>query len=343
MNGIIVLNNTKTCDFRAFHSNIRYIQININMASNQILGHLFRICSKHPSSSSLPSLIVCRQFRKNAFKPWLKTSLPESVQSDDPIVLSARKSFGKTIIPEELSELRFAYPEFLPISEAKYRNPVLEMIVREDMIKRRMMIDIPEFYVGTIMAVTITDHWASGKLSKFVGICIERNGQGTFANFTLRNRVDGQGVEIRYDLYNPVIQEIQVLKLEKRLDEHLLYLRDALPKYSEIPFDMAPEPPRKSGESIPINTIQVEMKPWPWTRKWEYHDLKGIKKLPNMPDYNYINRWKHQNELERFDLMAEYRSHIPEEQQLSIWNQVQKHQISVKKSREIERRRKLIK
>ncbi|OTF74973.1 39S ribosomal protein L19, mitochondrial-like protein [Euroglyphus maynei] len=316
------------------------------MASNQIFGHPFRmICSKHPllSSPKSPSLIACRWIRKNAFRPWVKTSLPETVKSDDPIVISARKSFGKTIIPEELADLRFAYPEFLPISEAKFRNPVFEKIVREDMIKRRTMIDIPEFYVGSIMAVTITDHWASGKLSRFVGICIERNGQGTFANFTLRNRVDGQGVEIRYDIYNPVIQEIQVLKLEKRLDDHLLYLRDALPKYSEIPFDMAPEPPRKPGEPVPLNTIKVEMKPWPWTRKWEYCDLNGIDKLPNMPDYNYINRWKHLNEYERFDLMAEYRSHIPEEQQLSIWKQVQQHQIGVRKSREIERRRKLIK
>lgn len=280
---------------------------------------------------------------RKGFKKMEITKVPETVKPTDPIVASSRKTFGKTIIPQELAELRFAYPEFLPVTTPEFRNPVFEKIMREDMIKRRTVIDIPEFYVGSILAVTITDHWASGKLSKFVGICIQRNGQGTFANFTLRNRVDGQGVEIRYDLYNPTIQEIQVLRLEKRLDDHLLYLRDALPEYSEVPFDMPPDPPRKSGDSVPINILQVDMKPWPWTKKWEYRNLKGIKKLPDMPDYNYVNKWKVINELAHVDLMAQYRSHIPEDDQLPIWNQVSDHQKAIRQTREIERRRKLIK
>lgn len=269
-------------------------------------------------------------------------TIPAPVKSDDPVVASARKTYGKTIIPDELVELRFAYPEFLPLPDRAMRNPIMEKIMREDMIKRRTVIDVPEFYVGSILAVTITDHWAAGKLSKFVGICIERNGQGTLANFTLRNRVDGQGVEIRYDLYNPTIQEIQVLKLEKRLDETLYYLRDALPEYSTFPFDMQPEPPRKLGEPVPLNMLQVEMKPWPWTRKWERRDLKGIKKLPNMPDYNYIKKWKRFNDLEDIDLMAQYRAHIPEDDQLRIWEEVGEHQKSVRRTQETERRRRLI-
>lgn len=279
--------------------------------------------------------------RRKGFRRSLMNRLPENVKTD-PIVASARKTFGKTIIPEDQADLRFAYPEFLPVNVVEFRNPILEKIIREDMIKRRTVIDIPEFYVGSILAVTITDHWASGKLSKFVGICIERNGQGTFANFTLRNRVNGQGVEIRYDLYNPTIQEIQVLRLEKRLDDHLLYLRDALPEYSEIPFDMPPDPPRKDGEPVPVNAIQVEMKPWPWTKKWEMRDLKGIQKLPDMPDYNYLNKWKSINNLEHLDLMSQYRAHIPEDEQYFIWQEVDSHHKSIKESREAQRRRKLI-
>lgn len=271
------------------------------------------------------------------------TKVPEPVRHPDPIVAAARKSFGRTIIPPELAELRFAYPEFLPVNDVSLRHPVFEKLMREDLIKRRTVLDIPEFYVGSILAVTITDHWASGKLSRFVGICIERNGQGTFANFTLRNRVDGQGVEIRYDLYNPTIQEIQVLRLEKRLDDHLLYLRDALPEYSHVPFDMPPDPPRKAGEPVPVNALLVDMKPWPWTKKWEVHGLKGIKKLADMPDYNYINKWKVLNELEHLDLMATYRAHVSEDDQLPIWREVSEHQKAIRQTREIERRRKLIK
>ena len=266
--------------------------------------------------------------------------IPNVVKSNDPLVTSARLTYGKTILPEHLAELRFAYPEFLPVSNVELRNPIKDKVMREDMIKRRTVIEIPEFYVGSILAVTITDHWASGKISKFVGICIERNGQGVFANFTLRNRVDNQGVEIRYDLYNPTIQEIQVLRLEKRLDDQLLYLRDALPKYSEFPFDMMPDPPRKLGEPVPINPLQVDMKPWPWTKKWEFKNLKGIKKLPDLPDYNYINKWKSINELEHLDLMHQYRAHVPEDDQLPIWKELSQHQQKVKQIRKSERRRK---
>jgi hypothetical protein len=65
------------------------------------------------------------------------------------------------------------------------------------------------------------------------------------------------GVEISYELYNPTITKIEVLKLERRLDENLAYLRDAPPEYCTFPFDMEPVklPP---GAGVPLNTIQVK-------------------------------------------------------------------------------------
>jgi len=63
-------------------------------------------------------------------------------------------------------------------------------------------------------------------------------------------------MEITYELYNPTIQGIEVLKLEKRLDPHLFYLRDALPEYSTIPFDFEPVP-HPPGATIPVNPIKV--------------------------------------------------------------------------------------
>jgi len=64
------------------------------------------------------------------------------------------------------------------------------------------------------------------------------------------------GVEVQYDLYNPTIIRLEVLKLEKRLDDELLYLRDAPQEYSTVPFDMEPVvlPP---GIAVPINTMKV--------------------------------------------------------------------------------------
>ena len=63
-------------------------------------------------------------------------------------------------------------------------------------------------------------------------------------------------MEILYDMYNPTLQKIEVLKLEKRLDESLFYLRDAPKEFSTVPFDFeaVPHPP---GAPVPVDTIQV--------------------------------------------------------------------------------------
>ena len=148
------------------------------------------------------------------------------------------------------------------------------------------------------------------------------------------------GVEILYDLYNPLLRKIEVLKLEKRLDEHLMYMRDALPEYSTIPFDMEaiPHPP---GSPVPVNTIQVcsssfklfnfvqiyvslqircvrlqvELKPGKWSRRWNLKkfDLKGV--LPCEHLLNDYMREKSKRTIhywwEEYDVMLEYREHIP--------------------------------
>jgi large subunit ribosomal protein L19 len=72
----------------------------------------------------------------------------------------------------------------------------------------------------------------------------------------IRTRIS-TGVEIIYELYNPTITKIEVLKLERRLDDNLAYLRDAPPEYCTFPFDMEviKLPP---GSGVPLNTIQVD-------------------------------------------------------------------------------------
>lgn len=64
---------------------------------------------------------------------------------------------------------RFIYPEFLPDPKVEWRNPVREKLERLDMLDRRAQIEIPEFYVGSILAVTSSDPHAAGKVSRFVG------------------------------------------------------------------------------------------------------------------------------------------------------------------------------
>lgn len=63
-------------------------------------------------------------------------------------------------------------------------------------------------------------------------------------------------VEIQYELYNPTIQSIEVLLLEKRLDRNLLYLRDAPLDESRFPFDMS-RIPYNPSDPVPINDKKV--------------------------------------------------------------------------------------
>ena len=53
----------------------------------------------------------------------------------------------------------------------------------------------------------------------------DRGGTGLRAWLILRNVIDGQGVEFMYNIYSPTVVKIEVLRLERRLDDELYYLR----------------------------------------------------------------------------------------------------------------------
>ncbi|KAG9509831.1 39S ribosomal protein L19, mitochondrial, partial [Fragariocoptes setiger] len=264
-------------------------------------------------------------------------------QSDGPL---RRRSFRESILPKDWQAMRFKYPEFLPdiSDELRRRNKVKEKLERMDMLRRRTVIEIPEFYIGSIMAVTVSDPYANEKVNRFLGICIHREGQGLYANFTLRNHIDGFGVEVRYDMYNPTIRSVEVIKLEKRLDTHLLYLRDALPEYSTFPTDMRPVP-LEEGSEVPVNKTRVIMKPLPWSHHWERYDFYGIEKMENIPKYLYeIYRSgkKNYHKYFKYDTMIHYREHVPEEDQYEIWKEMAEHEKNVGESRKAERYKKLM-
>lgn len=52
-----------------------------------------------------------------------------------------------------------------------------------------------------------------------------------------------------------------MLKLEKRLDDELLYLRDAPDVHSTVPFDLEATPHPK-GAAVPINSVKVKYVLW---------------------------------------------------------------------------------
>jgi large subunit ribosomal protein L19 len=121
-----------------------------------------------------------------------------------------------------------------------------------------------------------------------------------------------KAVEIMYELYNPTIQSIEVIKLEKRLDDNLVYLRDCPLEYSTIPFDMVPVrlPP---GAKCPLNPIKIKLNPKPWHQRWDRKPfIKGIV-LPPIPNSEYAKYKASNNDFkpfEKYDLMRNYRETI---------------------------------
>ncbi|CAL1527193.1 unnamed protein product [Lymnaea stagnalis] len=223
-------------------------------------------------------------------------------------------------------DYRFIMPEFMPRPHFEYRDRVLEKLERRDMLRRRTVINIPEFYVGSIMAVTVSDPFAPNKKNRFLGICIDRGGHGLKAYFVLRNVVDGLGVEIFYQMYSPTLHSIEVIRLEKRLDDRLYYLRNCPLEHSTFSFDMEPIAlPR--GAQVPVNTLKLKLNPKPWDERWERQDLKGIEPIELTPKmikgiqkvHNAsATPWK------KHDLMLHYRSKVNEEEEETIMAEVYK-------------------
>ncbi|XP_003737322.1 39S ribosomal protein L19, mitochondrial [Galendromus occidentalis] len=259
---------------------------------------------------------------------------------------SMHASYGRRMtssLPEHLRKaLAYSamYPDLLPEPDLTRRNYVREMLERQDMLSRRRAIDIPEFYVGSYMSITVSDQNAPGKKNTFVGICIYRRNHGLRHQMALRNIVENEGIEMLYDLYSPIILEIKVLRLQKRLDDDLRYLRDALPEYSTVPWDMEPEPHREQG-SVPVDETRVIMKPRPWTQRWERKELKGVKEW-GLEDRFFKRAVEVSKPWEKYDLMKEYRCMVPLEDQYVVWKEVEEHRKTIEEEHKRSRRRKLL-
>lgn len=163
-------------------------------------------------------------------------------------------------------------PEYIPpqVQPEWHGNKLKQKLERMDCLRRRNIIDIPEFYPGSIIAVTAADAYAPGKSHRFVGRCLYKDGFGLGCKFLLRNVIDDEGVEVMYQLFSPIIQKYEVLRLEKWIDTDLRYLRDADPLVCTINPDMAPEAPLPPNQPLPVFKGKVNMKDkilW----GWRYH------------------------------------------------------------------------
>ncbi|XP_056150307.1 39S ribosomal protein L19, mitochondrial [Lampris incognitus] len=270
------------------------------MLSVRLLRNL-HIQNKRCVSTSLPRLA----FGSESEQP------PKFIPPSKPVIIDKTQTVA--------SLRKFLSPEFIPPRQRT--NPAKFFFERKDMIRRRKVLDIPEFYVGSILAVTMADPHSSGKSNRFVGICIQRGGKGLGATCVLRNIIDNQGVEICYELYSPRIQRIEVLKLEKRLDDNLMYLRDALPEYSTVDPDMKQFPISPTGEVF-VNKIKVRMRLKPWSKRWERpkFNIQGIRFDQYLTPEKLEHAQKWAQPWREYDMLKEYDTSKLEEQ---IFKEVQ--------------------
>merc|ERR1712142_946957 len=112
----------------------------------------------------MSSLRLLRNFRIQ--ERFLSTSVPRlAVGSGDGVPPSKFMPPPKPVIIDktqtESSLRKFLSPEFIP---ARARtDPFKFRMERKDMIRRRKVLNIPEFYEGCILAVNMADPHASGK------------------------------------------------------------------------------------------------------------------------------------------------------------------------------------
>lgn len=130
-----------------------------------------------------------------------------------------------------------------------------------------------------------------------------------------------------YDLYNPTLQSIEVLKLEKRLDDNLSYLQDCPPEYSTIPFDFQTVK-LLPGMKVPVNTIKVPLKNKPWRHAWDRKALQGII-LPEIKRYEHEQYKASTSDFkpyEKWDIMKNYRETIHDDDHREIIQDIKKHE-----------------
>uniref|UniRef100_A0A8D1SD80 Large ribosomal subunit protein bL19m n=1 Tax=Sus scrofa TaxID=9823 RepID=A0A8D1SD80_PIG len=141
-----------------------------------------------------PASVICRTLVGSGRQRVTGSSEPGAFQPPPkPVIVDKRRP--------QRPETRFLSPEFIP--PRGRTNPLKFQIERKDMLERRKILHIPEFYVGSILRVTTADPYASAKTSQFLGICIQRSGSGLGATFILRNTIEGQGPMYTQKLERP--------------------------------------------------------------------------------------------------------------------------------------------
>jgi len=94
---------------------------------------------------------------------------------------------------------------------------------------------IPDFSAGDtlIVQVRITEGTRT-RLQALEGVCIGRSGSGINENFTVRKISYGEGVERVFQIFSPLVEEIEIKRKGKVRRAKLYYLRELRGKSARI-------------------------------------------------------------------------------------------------------------
>lgn len=95
--------------------------------------------------------------------------------------------------------------------------------------------NIPHFSTGDTLKVhvRILDE-TKERIQVFEGVCIARSNKGFGSSFLVRKISNGEGVERRFNLYSPIIKQIEVVRRGHVRRAKLYYLRDRSGKSARI-------------------------------------------------------------------------------------------------------------
>ena len=141
------------------------------------------------SSSVLPLAIVPQRlsstigpfftdYHRKRKKEWQKPRKAKETEQKQESSRKTESSAAEAAPKLPPTHMLYTIPELLPTTYWGHRDSVREALERVDLAKRRGVLKVPEFYVGSIMSVTVADDMSPTKQTKFVGICIEKVGDG---------------------------------------------------------------------------------------------------------------------------------------------------------------------
>ena len=108
-----------------------------------------------------------------------------------------------------------------------------EAIKRVD--SKYLRTELPEFEVGDVVKMKVKVHEADKvRMHPFEGTVIAKIGRGSKATFTVRKIAFGEGVERKFPLHSPVIDNLEIVSKGVVQRSKLYYLRDRVGKQARV-------------------------------------------------------------------------------------------------------------